>query len=220
MKIRTVVFLFVLGLAVVGLSSSCDRERFTYAEVVTEYGTMRIKLYNTTPKHRDNFIELAQKGYYDGTLFHRVIKGFMIQGGDPLSINAPKDLPLGSGGPEYTIPPEIGAYHFKGAIAAARRGDAVNPGKESSGSQFYIVQGNLQKKKNLKQIAMSKGITYTQDEINKYMEIGGTPALDNEYTVFGEVVEGFEVIDAIAGQQINRANRPNEDILMKVRIVQ
>ena len=150
-------------------------------EMVTSMGSMKIKLYKETPQHRDNFVKLARKGYYNGLLFHRVIDGFMIQAGDPFTRDTTKIDLYGSGGPGYTIPAEImpGLHHKKGALAAARRGDSVNPQRESSGSQFYIVQDSL-----------------------------GCSHLDGEYTVFGEVVDGLSVIDNIARVETNVRGLP------------
>jgi peptidyl-prolyl cis-trans isomerase B (cyclophilin B) len=151
----------------------------------TTMGDMKIKLYNETPLHRDNFVKLVNEKYYDGLLFHRVINNFMIQGGDPESKDAPAGKQLGIGGPGYTIPAEILPQfkHKKGAVAAARQSDAVNPQRESSGSQFYIVHNN-----------------------------NGTPQLDGGYTVFGEVIEGMSVIDKIATVKTGPGDRPVEDI--------
>ena len=156
-------------------------------EVITTHGTMKIKLYGKTPKHRDNFKKLVAEKYYDGLRFHRVIEGFMIQGGDPFSRDTALINEWGKGGPDYTIPAEfVSDYrHKKGAIAAARKGDMANPKKASSGSQFYIVQ----------------------DEY-------GCAHLDGEYTVFGEVTEGIEVIDKIAAVATDRYSRPYEDVII------
>lgn len=184
--------------------------------IETDYGNMKIKLYDTTPGHRDNIKKLAKDGFYDGTLFHRVIPGFMIQGGDPDSKGAAAEARLGSGGPGYTTPAEIGAYHFKGAVAAAR---TQNPQKNSSGSQFYIVQGKPVTEQQLQSFGSQKKITYSAEDIARYTKDGGAPFLDNEYTVFGEVVEGMDVIDKIAGARIGNADRPVEDVTMKVKVV-
>lgn len=150
-------------------------------KIKTTDGTMTVKLYAETPLHRDNFVKLAQSGFYNGLLFHRIIKGFMIQGGDPLTRDSTKVAQYGTGGPGYTIPAEIvpGKTHKKGALAAARRGDQVNPAKESSGSQFYIVQ-----------------------------EPANCVHLDGEYTIFGEVVDGLSVIDKIAAERTDQRDRP------------
>ena len=251
--------------------------------IKTEYGNMKVRLYNKTPLHRDNFIKLASKGYYNGTLFHRVINGFMIQGGDPDSKDAAANVMLGNGGPDYTIPAEFVPeyYHKKGAIAAAREPDNVNPEKRSSGSQFYIVQGTVltkepltimenrrtkaQKDQLIKDFLNRKenkaykdrydkliaegtqpGIqnelksffdeimpmieveynempefTYPEEQANTYMTIGGTPHLDGSYTVFGEVIEGLDVIDKIAAVKTNirMGNRPIKDIPMTVEVL-
>ncbi|MBK9270487.1 MAG: peptidylprolyl isomerase [Saprospiraceae bacterium] len=184
----------------------------------TSFGNMLIHLYDETPQHRDNFTKLVSEAYYQDLIFHRVISGFMIQGGDPDSRHASANTPLGSGGPGYTIPAEIDSrfIHKKGALAAARTGDAVNPQKKSSGSQFYIVQGSLQTEAMLTRVEDQKGIKYTDEQKRIYASIGGTPFLDNDYTVFGEVLDGIEVIDRIASVQTGRADRPVEDIKMKI----
>lgn len=240
--------------------------------IETSLGNITIKLYNDTPRHRDNILKLAKEGFYDGTIFHRVIKEFMIQGGDPDSKNAPADKNLGAGDAGYTIPAEFVAahYHKRGALAAARLGDQVNPEKESSGCQFYIVTGKVYKPAELKKMAQSinmgkentvfeklvnqnidkikdlrlardqKGLMKLQEELIEeakrivaseqpfkftpeqeevYTTVGGTPFLDNEYTVYGEVVDGMDVVDAIEKAKINRNDRPNEDITMKVSVL-
>jgi peptidyl-prolyl cis-trans isomerase B (cyclophilin B) len=189
--------------------------------IQTPYGDMIAELYDNTPKHRDNFTKLVDESFYNGLLFHRVINGFMIQGGDPDSKNAAKGKRLGAGGPGYQIDAEIipENIHIKGALAAARMGDAVNPEKRSSGSQFYIVQGNKLTENQLQQIENRKGIHYTDEQKKLYMKIGGTPFLDNDYTVFGRVIEGLDVIDKIAKAKTDRGNRPVEDIWMKIYVI-
>lgn len=156
-------------------------------DIVTNLGTIKVRLYSKTPKHRDNFVKLALEGFYDGILFHRVINGFMIQAGDPLTKDPSKSDMYGTGGPGYTIPAEFvnEYYHKKGALAAARRGDAANPKKASSGSQFYLVQ----------------------DE-------NACLTLDGQYTVFGETIEGLDVIDSIAAVQTDRMDRPVENVVI------
>jgi peptidyl-prolyl cis-trans isomerase B (cyclophilin B) len=190
-------------------------------ELETQFGNMLIELYDETPKHRDNFFKLAEEGYYNGLLFHRVISGFMIQGGDPQSRETGQGQPLGSGGPGYTIAAEFNdaLLHVKGALAAARMGDNVNPEKESSGSQFYIVQGNQVTKDQLGQVGMRNGIEYTEDQIALYEKIGGTPFLDGSYTVFGRVIEGLDVIDKISSVMTDNRDRPQEDVSMKLRVI-
>jgi len=189
--------------------------------ISTSLGDIKIVLYDQTPQHRDNFIKLVKQKYFDGTLFHRVIEGFMIQGGDPDSRNAAKNQMLGAGGPEYTIPMEYVSayYHKRGALAAAREGDDVNPQKASSGSQFYIVTGRLFGDKELEQIQKRRNITYTDEQINTYKTIGGYAPLDKEYTVFGEVYEGMDVVDKISKVARDGNNRPVEDLKMTVTII-
>ncbi len=199
-------------------SWSCQEKEYR-AVIETELGNMTVKLYNTTPKHRDNFVKLVKEGYYDGLLFHRVISGFMIQGGDPDSRDAPEGQMLGQGGPGYTIDAEIGELHFKGALAAARQGDQVNPDRKSSGSQFYIVQGIKMNDSQLSQIEQQTSTEYTDEQKKIYREIGGYPPLDGQYTVFGEVVEGIEVVDRIAAVQKGAADRPVDDIRMTIKML-
>ena len=214
MKSKIYLFAFMLIMAF-----SCGDQGIKKALIETEYGNMTVELYNSTPAHRDNFVKLVNEGFYDDLLFHRIISGFMIQGGDPNSKGAAPGQRLGSGGPGYTIPAEIGAPHFKGTLAAARLGGPSNPEKRSSGSQFYIVHGAPQNAKSLNAMASSKGIQYNQAQLDKYVELGGTPALDNDYTVFGEVIEGFEVIDQIASVQKDGSDRPIQDVKMKIKMI-
>lgn len=233
-------------------------------EIITSEGPLKVKLYGDTPRHRDNFLKLAKEGYYDGVLFHRVIKDFMVQTGDPASKNAEKGAMLGSGDPGYTIEAEIlypKHYHKYGALAAARTGDQVNPERRSSGSQFYIVTGQKQTEatmnrmaEKLKQDAMQDAWMKIQKEnlpeirrlreagdkeglealrlklieqLEKqdiktpemseqmkqdYMQLGGAPHLDGQYTVFGEVLEGMDVIEKIQNAPTDSSDRPKEDI--------
>ncbi len=199
---------------------SCGQGGPTYALIETEYGNMKMELYDSTPKHKANFIKLAEEGFYDGLLFHRVIPGFMIQGGDPDSKTAPPEQPLGQGGPGYTIEAEIGEVHIKGAVAAARLGDEVNPQRASSGSQFYIVAGQKFDEAVLNQIEQQNGLQYSPEQRREYLEKGGYPPLDGAYTVFGRVVEGLEVIDKIAAAPRGQMDRPQQDIRMKVSIIE
>lgn len=234
-------------------------------------GDIVVRLYDETPIHRDNFVKLVKEGYYDGTLFHRVIKDFMIQGGDPDSKGAPADKRLGVGGPDYTLEAEIkeGLFHKRGALAAARQGDEVNPERRSSGSQFYIVWGQVYNEGQLRQFAKQMKMQHVQgifnqlvaarrDEImqmrrdrdraglqalqeqlvaeaekkaaghvgmteeqqNIYATIGGTPHLDGQYTVFGEVEEGLDVVEMIQSSATGRSDRPVDDIEMRLTIVE
>ena len=188
-------------------------------KITTDSGVMIVKLYDSTPLHRDNFVKLVKQGFYDSLLFHRVIAGFMIQGGDPLSKHAiPGDM-LGSGGGDMErIPAEFkpSIFHKKGALAAARDG---NPQKASSACQFYIVDGQVYPDAVLTNFEMSKGIKYTAAQRNVYKTIGGTPMLDQDYTVFGEVESGMEVIGKIANVRKDAANRPLGDVRMKMEIM-
>jgi peptidyl-prolyl cis-trans isomerase B (cyclophilin B) len=188
-------------------------------ELITDYGTMELQLYASTPKHRDNFVKLVKEGFYDSLLFHRVIDNFMIQGGDPASKGAAPNVMLGSGGPGYTIPAEFvdTLIHLKGALAAARQGDAVNPEKASSGSQFYIVEGQPVKSNVLSQMQAQNGIQYTEAQKKAYATEGGTPHLDGGYTVFGRVISGMDVLEKIAAVPVS-GSRPTKDVLMKMRI--
>lgn len=238
--------------------------------IVTDYGTMKIRLYDETPLHRDNFVKLVKEHYFDSLLFHRVIRNFMIQGGDPDSKKAPPGVELGNGGPAYTIPAEFNPklFHKKGVIAAARNSDLENPSQASSGSQFYIVQGRVftdsllmfQAKRITKlklfnevinrpenreylakytkyaqanqpdslkiindiidktvekELPSVKTYTFSPEQVQAYTTVGGTPHLDNSYTVFGEVYEGLDVIDKIAAEKTDRNNRPQNDVRIK-----
>lgn len=242
--------------------------------ISTTYGDIVVRLYDETPEHRDNFLKLAREGYYDGTLFHRVIKDFMIQGGDPDSKGAPAGKHLGTGGPSYTLPAEFvypQYYHKRGVLSAARQGDQVNPERRSSGSQFYIVWGKKYSEGELKQMASqldgqrgqqifndlaaqhrdsiqamyqrgdrqglmelqnrlaaetdkilktTPGFTFTPEQTKDYTTIGGTPFLDNQYTVFGEVVEGLDVVEKIQQVATGSADRPKEDVVMNVSVIE
>lgn len=190
-------------------------------EITTDYGVMMAELYDATPQHRDNFLKLAGEGYYDGLLFHRVIDGFMIQGGDPNSRNAAPGVALGSGGPGYMVPAEFvdSLIHIRGAIAAARTGDGVNPERKSSGSQFYIVQGSPVDNSMLDMLEKRKGFKYTPEQRAAYLEQGGTPFLDRDYTVFGRVISGLDVIDKIARVQKDARDRPKEDVKMTIKVI-
>jgi len=269
--------IFILGMLVFLLSSLCsqadDSKKEKEVALETEFGTIRIKLYNETPLHRDNFLKLVDEGFYTDLLFHRVIKNFMIQGGDPDSKNATPDQHLGSGDLGYKIPAEINPkfFHHRGVLAAAREGDRVNPEKQSSASQFYILQGRVfryteldslllkledNRKNNLfqarilavepelnqlkvegkqaelmakvqairdsvtAQTAKLAPLTFTQEQINAYTTIGGYPSLDNNYTIYGEVIEGMEIVDMIANQPTNPGDRPQKDIKFTIKRIE
>lgn len=198
------------------------KEKTTMVIISTDLGEMKAVLYNETPLHKENFIKLAKEGYFDGCLFHRVIDGFMVQGGDPDSKAAKPGQMLGQGGPGYTIPAEFKQelIHKKGALAAARMADQVNPKKESSGSQFYIAQGKTYTQNELNVLSSRMGKSFNKQQIDAYTTVGGVPFLDYEYTVFGEVVEGLEVIDKIAKVQKDRYDRPVQDIKMTIKVVE
>lgn len=194
-----------------------DRKRDV--ELVTNYGSIVLRLSDSTPLHRDNFLRLVKAGYFDSVLFHRVIRHFMIQAGDPDSRHAAPGQPLGDGGPAYTLPAEFraGLFHKRGALAAAREGDDVNPQKASSPSQFYIVQGRRFSQGALDSLQRFRlrGRVIPPDQRAVYMTLGGAPHLDQQYTVFGEVVHGMQVVDAIAAvptsQGVDR-DRPLRDV--------
>lgn len=190
--------------------------------IETVFGDMVLKLYNETPLHRDNMIKLISDGFYRDLLFHRVIGSFMIQGGDPSSKDAARGARLGNGGPGYTVPAEFqdDLIHKKGALAAARMGDQVNPEKASSGSQFYIVQGRVFSDEELSALE-ERGIKPLNESSRQiYSTVGGTPHLDGSYTVFGEVVEGLDVLDRIASVDTDEYNRPLEDVVFSISLIQ
>ena len=253
-------------------SMAGNKEKEKMVQIETEFGTIKIKLYDETPLHRDNFIKLTSEGFYTDLLFHRVIQGFMVQGGDPDSKNAEPGKRLGSSDLGYTIPAEINPkfYHRRGIMAAARQGDQLNPEKRSSASQFYILQGKVFRPGELdslqpimedarKMSMMTLKVKAIEPELNKlrsegkqdelmaringlrdsvameaaklppllfseeqkkaYTTIGGYPSLDNNYTVFGEVMEGMEVIDKIAQQPVNQNSRPEKDIKFSITLL-
>jgi peptidyl-prolyl cis-trans isomerase B (cyclophilin B) len=185
----------------------------------TSEGNIVLQLYEDTPKHSENFLKLVKDGYYDGIIFHRVIANFMIQAGDPNSKNPTPDGHYGSGGPSYKIPAEIlpNHHHKKGVLAAAR---TANPAKESSGSQFYIVQGNVFDIEDLKRLEENKksvnpDFKFSEEATKNYTTTGGTPHLDGEYTVFGEVIEGLDIVDKIAFTETKPDDRPLKNIFIK-----
>ena len=188
------------------------QEKETLVLIKTSLGDITVKLYNDTPLHRDNFIKLINEGWYNNSPFHRVINNFMIQGGHNQD---------GRVDPGYTIPAEFRSNHIhkKGALAAARQGDQVNPKKASSGCQFYIVQGNVLTEAHIQMYKQRYGLTFTEEQIEAYTTVGGTPHLDGEYTVFGEVVEGLDVIDKIAKVKTGYMDVPVEAVTMTIEIL-
>ena len=269
------IYLILLSIPATVLSQETGQENMVV--ISTPQGDITLMLYNDTPKHRDNFLKLASEGFFDSTLFHRVIKEFMIQGGDPDSRHAAAGVELGNGGPGYDIPAEITPTHFhkRGALAAAREDDKINPKRLSSGSQFYIVQGKVFTPTDLDMVEKEQNSLTKQrifvnimdrpenlklrnqffspdakkdsvhfkfllDTLNKmidkeyvlvpefklsdeqraaYTTVGGSPHLDGKYTVFGEVISGMEVVDAIAREKTDKNDRPLTDIPMKIKIV-
>lgn len=277
----TLATLLIVAVVCVGFTIVPSNKRNTIMEsttpqvrISTNYGDIVVKLYDETPEHRDNFLKLAREGYYDSTLFHRVIKDFMIQGGDPDSKGAPAGKHLGMGGPEYTIPAEFvypKYYHKRGVLSAARQADQVNPERRSSGSQFYIVWGKKYTEYELKQLAAqldgqrgqqifnglaaqhrdsiqamyqrgdqkglnelqrqlaaetdkilkeTPGFSFTPEQIKDYSTVGGTPFLDNQYTVFGEVVSGLDVVEKIQKVATGQGDRPKEDVVMTMTVIE
>lgn len=232
------IWLYLLLVFSVGMIVSCsnpDSKEAASQEVSnqyvllsTDFGDMKILLYDSTPVHRDNFIKLVKENFYDGLLFHRVIPQFMFQGGDPNSKNASPEMMLGGGELAYELPAEMNrGIHKKGALAAARMPDNVNPERRSSACQFYIVQGISQKPDGsplwedsaLSMIQERGNFSYTPEQIEAYKTVGGRPDLDGLYTVFGEVVEGLDVIDKISAQPTGPANRPLSDIKMTIKML-
>lgn len=272
------VFSFLTLLFLIGMMTSCAQSKKNdyVVTIKTKYGDMVAILYDETPKHKENFIKLAKDKFYDSLIFHRVIEGFMIQGGDPDSRNAQPGAALGRGGPGYTVDAEINPkfFHEKGALSAARLGDQMNPKKASSGSQFYIVQGNTMSEQEVTQLEENiryqrknnalrellqdpkyadlrtsiiqkqqagdaqwlndfflnadtliqkekpdyKLFSFSPEQKAAYTKVGGAPHLDGDYTVFGKVIKGLEIIDKIAAQPKGPGDRPMDDIHMVVTV--
>lgn len=211
----------ILGWAQKPANQSVKTDGDAVVIMETSMGEIVLKLYGETPIHRDNFLKLAQDRVYDGLLFHRVIKNFMIQAGDPKSREAKPGQPLGDGTLGYTLPAEFrpNLFHKRGALCAARQGDNVNPKKESSASQFYIVQGNRWDEKQLDMMSERMGKKFSPEQRKVYTTVGGTPHLDGDYTVFGEVIKGMDVIDKISQVKCDRMDRPVEDVrILKVTV--
>ena len=221
---KIIAFTFLAVLVV-----SCASKKEYVVRMQTTYGAIDMKLYNETPAHRDNFVKLVKEHTFDSLLFHRVIKDFMIQGGDPLSKNANPGVLLGDGDLGYTIEAEFMPekhFHRRGVLAAAREGDDVNPERRSSASQFYIVWGqvftpeSLERYKKRYEERMGCKMTITPEQFEVYTTIGGTPHLDGAYTVFGEVVNGLEVVDRIQNVSCDTNNRPFDDVrILKVELL-
>ncbi len=227
------IFILLVGLSftIMGVaqknSTLRKKDRKKDVELITDFGNIVLRLYDSTPLHRDNFLKLVKTGFYDSVLFHRVIQDFMIQSGDPNSKNAQAGVALGNGGPGYTVPAEFrtSLFHKKGTLAAARSGDNVNPQKASSGSQFYIVQGKKFTDAGLDSVETFRlnGRKLPAEHREVYKTLGGSPHLDQNYTVFGEVISGLDTVDKIAGVNTSKAedrDRPLQDIrIIKAKLI-
>ncbi|MDB5135758.1 MAG: peptidylprolyl isomerase [Mucilaginibacter sp.] len=215
-------FFFTIALVLIGFTTVFAKgPKNQYVRIKTGYGQCIIRLYNETPKHRDNFIKLTKKGFYNGTLFHRVIQNFMIQGGDPDSKNAKPEVELGNGDVGYTVPAEFkdSVFHKRGVLAAARDD---NPKKASSGCQFYIVEGKRYtegKLDTLEKAERMHGHKFPAWQREWYETVGGTPQLDQGYTVYGEVVIGLDMVDRIAAVKKDERDRPLTDVPMTVKLL-
>jgi cyclophilin family peptidyl-prolyl cis-trans isomerase len=227
MNIRKLLFLLFTAFALMSMAKDPDAR--TRVVMDTSMGRIVLELYNETPIHRDNFLKLVRNGFYDGLLFHRVIKDFMIQGGDPDSKDAPKGKVLGEGDLDYRLPPEIRIpdyYHKRGALAMAREGDDVNPERNSSASQFYIVWGKKYSENGLEKVqtmidkATDGQIKIDSDMAYEYETVGGSPHLDGQYTVFGEVLEGLDVVENIQKVVTDKNDRPLNDVkIIKATVI-
>lgn len=267
---KRLILIFVLAGLLINTSCGVMAKGEKKVQIDTPYGPIKIKLYDETPVHRDNMLKLVDEGFYSDLLFHRVIRNFMIQGGDPNSRNATPDQMLGSGDLGYTLPAEINPkfFHRRGVLAAARKGDQVNPEKRSSASQFYILHGKvfrpseldsmLIKMEETRKMTMMQArisaiepqlsklgaegkqvelmarvnavrdsvsaeaaklprITFSEEQRKAYTTVGGYPSLDNNYTIYGEVIEGMEIVDSIAAQPVNPRDRPQKDIKFSIK---
>lgn len=216
---KKLLYLFIFSLAL----ASCHQKQGTIIRMETSLGDIRLRLYDETVLHRENMLKLVREGFYNGVLFHRVIQDFMIQAGDPNSRLAGKGTLLGDGDTGYTLKAEIlpGYFHKRGALAAAREGDDVNPEKNSSGSQFYIVEGKVFSPEELTALVdrinrnRQTKLVLSPEQVEAYTTIGGSPHLDGEYTVFGEVIEGMEVVKQISEQPTNENDRPLTDVVIQ-----
>lgn len=224
-KISFLVIFFaamLLSSAQIATNQKVNKAKGTMIEMVTSQGKITLRLYDETPLHRDNFLKLVENHTYDGLLFHRVIKNFMVQAGDPKSRDAKPGQPLGDGTLGYTVPAEFrpALIHKRGALCAARQGDQVNPKKASSATQFYIVQGQVWDDKTLDMMEQRFGKKFTAEQRKVYTTMGGTPHLDGDYTVFGEVVDGMEVVNKISDLPCDRMDRPVEDVkIISVKVI-
>ncbi len=220
------IFILLFSFLLIGGVEAKKREKRSVVRIETTKGVIRVALLDETPIHRDNFLKLVDAGFYDGILFHRVIKDFMIQAGDPKSKDARPGQMLGDGDVGYTLPAEFQLpyyFHLRGALAAAREGDSVNPEMRSSGCQFYIVWGKSWGPASMRDVRRrleEKGIELTAEMVNAYEQYGGSPHLDGQYTVFGEVVEGLDIVKEIQCVGTDRNDRPKEDIAILRAVVE
>ncbi len=228
MKKNWLIISFLL-IVVAPVACHAKMKKYPIVEIITSEGNIYIWLYDDTPLHKENFLKLAKESYYDKTKFHRIIKDFMIQAGDPNTKEASLKDQWGQGGPGYTIDAEIKRehYHKKGVIAAARMGDQTNPQRSSSGSQFYIVQGAKYNSQSLDYIetqirtaTKNMEFKFTEEMRKVYEEIGGAPHLDMQYTVFGEVISGLEVVDKIAVAQTGGQDEPVQDVEIDINVLE
>ncbi|MGE4519119.1 MAG: peptidylprolyl isomerase [Desulfobacteraceae bacterium] len=222
MKSLVLIVLFIAGISLFSAHNAAAQKNVKVV-LDTDLGEIEIVLYEKTKEHKENFVKLVNEGFYDGLLFHRIIENFMIQGGDPQSKNAPKDKMLGSGGPGYTIPAEIipEYYHKKGALSAARTGDNMNPMRRSSGCQFFIVTGKVYSVEELSMYEKRLNTKFSEEQKQAYITTGGTPFLDAQYTVFGEVVRGMDIVEKLEKVKTGSGDRPLEDVSIKTaRIVE
>ncbi|HLT94225.1 MAG TPA: peptidylprolyl isomerase [Membranihabitans sp.] len=196
----------------------CNRPQPSKVQVTTNQGAFVINLYEETDQYRKNFINLVSEGFYDSLLFHRILPDVIIQGGDPESRNAPKGKFLGRGGVDYTIASDFRYVHTYGAVSGARLSNEVNPRKESSGSQFFIVIGYPVTDEDLDRIEQEKGFKYTPEQRRLYKLVGGIPQFDKEYSVFGEVTDGMDVVKKISRMPRDANDRPEKDVLMTMKI--
>jgi peptidyl-prolyl cis-trans isomerase B (cyclophilin B) len=214
---RNQVIAFLQFIFCVLVLLTCNRDPKTYVVIETKFGPIRVMLYDSTSRHRDNFLQMTTIGYYQGLLFHQVVPDYFIVGGDPDSKTSPRSFVLGNGGPGFDLTSEIGSPHLRGALAMMRAPNARE--KQSSGSVFFIVIGKKITDQELDRYEKEKGIKYNAAQRKLYKKIGGAPWLDNEYTVFGEVTTGMDIVERISKLPRDKRDRPKEDVRMQVRIL-
>ena len=220
-------FLLIVWCGMVKMLCAQDVDTRPTVRLETSAGVIRVVLFDETPLHRENFLRLTKSGFYDGTLFHRVIRDFMIQGGDPDSRGAAPGVSLGNGGPGYDLPAEIcfpDLYHWRGVLAMAREGDEINPERRSSGSQFYIVWGKKTDEQTVRRICAARfndtGVKTPRHVRESYERTAGCPHLDGAYTIFGEVIDGLNVVKKIQKMKTDSLDRPLHDVLLIRAVVE